>query len=109
MSVENDIHAQSSDIALGVDAAGNKDEGAGDQGITFGFACRETETLMTAPIHYSHSILRSLSAARHSGSEPGLGPDSKSQVTLEYVDGQPVRSEEPTSELQSLMRHQHAV
>src|SRR3546814_9550759 len=83
MSVENYIHAQSSDIALGVDAAGNKDEGAGDQGIMFGFACRETETLMPAPIHYSHSILRSLSEARHSGSEPGLGPDSKSQVTLE--------------------------
>src|SRR3546814_244047 len=92
MSVENYIHAQSSDIALGVDAAGNKDEGAGDQGIMFGFACRETETLMPAPIHYSHSILRSLSEARHSGSEPGLGPDSKSQVTLEYVDGKPVRA-----------------
>jgi S-adenosylmethionine synthetase len=92
MTVENYIHAQSSDIARGVDAAGNKDEGAGDQGIMFGFACRETENLMPAPIHFSHSILRSLAEARHSGSEPGLGPDSKSQVTLEYVDGMPVRA-----------------
>jgi S-adenosylmethionine synthetase len=92
MAVENYIHAQSSDIAQGVDAAGNKDEGAGDQGIMFGFACRETDNLMPAPIHFSHSILRSLAEARHSGSEPGLGPDSKSQVTLEYVDGKPVRA-----------------
>ena len=92
MTVENYIHAQSSDIARGVDAAGNKDEGAGDQGIMFGFACRETENLMPAPIHFSHSILRSLAEARHSGAEPGLGPDSKSQVTLEYVAGKPVRA-----------------
>jgi len=92
MTVEDYIHAQSSDIARGVDAAGNKDEGAGDQGIMFGFACRETENLMPAPIHFSHSILRSLAEARHSGSEPGLGPDSKSQVTLEYVGGMPVRA-----------------
>ncbi|MGF1595164.1 MAG: methionine adenosyltransferase [Kiloniellaceae bacterium] len=92
MTVENYVHAQSSDIARGVDAAGNKDEGAGDQGIMFGFACRETDTLMPAPIHFSHSILRSLAEARHSGAEPGLGPDSKSQVTLEYVDGMPVRA-----------------
>ncbi|GAB4371609.1 MAG: methionine adenosyltransferase [Kiloniellaceae bacterium] len=92
MTVENYIHAQSADIAQGVDAAGNKDEGAGDQGIMFGFACRETENLMPAPIHFSHSILRSLAEARHSGAEPGLGPDSKSQVTLEYVDGKPVRA-----------------
>jgi len=92
MTVENYIHAQSSDIARGVDAAGNKDEGAGDQGIMFGFACRETENLMPAPIHFSHSILRSLAEARHSGSEPGLGPDSKSQVTLQYVGGMPVRA-----------------
>ena len=92
MSVENYIHAQSMDIARGVDAAGNKDEGAGDQGIMFGFACRETENLMPAPIHFAHSILRSLAEARHSGSEPGLGPDSKSQVTLQYVDGKPVRA-----------------
>ena len=92
MAVENYVHAQSSDIAQGVDAAGNKDEGAGDQGIMFGFACRETESLMPAPIHFSHSILRSLAEARHSGAEPGLGPDSKSQVTLEYVAGKPVRA-----------------
>ena len=90
--VENYIHQQSADIALGVDAAGNKDEGAGDQGIMFGYACRETEELMPAPIHLSHAILRSLAEARHSGAEPGLGPDAKSQVTLEYRDGAPLRA-----------------
>lgn len=84
------LHGQSADIAQGVDAAGNKDEGAGDQGIMFGYACRETEVLMPAPIHLSHSILKSLAEARHSGAEPGLEPDSKSQVTLRYVDGKPV-------------------
>jgi S-adenosylmethionine synthetase len=84
------VHAQSVDIAQGVDAAGNKDEGAGDQGIMFGYACRETDVLMPAAIHYSHSILKSLAETRHSGAEPGLGPDSKSQVTLRYVDGKPV-------------------
>ena len=86
------IHAQSADIAQGVDASGNKDEGAGDQGLMFGYACTETDVLMPAPIHFSHAILRSLAEARHSGAEPGLGPDSKSQVTLEYVDGKPVRA-----------------
>ena len=86
------LHAQSADIAQGVDASGNKDEGAGDQGLMFGYACTETDQLMPAPIHYSHKILSSLAEARHSGSEPGLGPDSKSQVTLEYVDGKPVRA-----------------
>jgi len=86
------VHSQSGDIAQGVDAAGNKDEGAGDQGIMFGYACRETEELMPAAIHYSHAILRSLAEARHSGAEPGLGPDSKSQVTLEYIDGTPMRA-----------------
>jgi S-adenosylmethionine synthetase len=90
--VQTYVHAQSSDIAQGVDAAGNKDEGAGDQGIMFGFACRETDDLMPAPIHFSHGILHSLAEARHSGAEPGLGPDSKSQVTLEYRDGKPVRA-----------------
>ncbi|WP_374440156.1 methionine adenosyltransferase [Stella sp.] len=86
------VHAQSADIAVGVDAAGNKDEGAGDQGIMFGYACRETETLMPAPIHYAHAILRSLAEARHSGAAPGLGPDAKSQVTLLYENGRPVRA-----------------
>ncbi|HTP98260.1 MAG TPA: methionine adenosyltransferase [Casimicrobiaceae bacterium] len=86
------IHPQSVDIAQGVDAKGNKDEGAGDQGIMFGFACRETERLMPAPIYYAHNILRSLSEARHSGAEPGLGPDAKSQVTLLYENGKPVRA-----------------
>jgi S-adenosylmethionine synthetase len=86
------VHAQSADIAVGVDAAGDKDEGAGDQGIMFGYACRETEALMPAPIYYSHAILKSLAEARHSGAAPQLGPDSKSQVSLEYVDGKPIRA-----------------
>ncbi len=86
------VHSQSADIAMGVDAAGNKDEGAGDQGIMFGYACRETEALMPAPIHLSHKILSEMAAARHAGTEPGLGPDSKSQVTLEYKDAKPVRA-----------------
>jgi len=84
------VHKQSADIAVGVDAKGNKDEGAGDQGIMFGFACDETEVLMPAPIHYAHAILRSMAEARHSGAEPRLEPDSKSQVTLRYEDGVPV-------------------
>ncbi|NBC31486.1 MAG: methionine adenosyltransferase [Alphaproteobacteria bacterium] len=86
------VHQQSADIAMGVDAAGNKDEGAGDQGIMFGFACRETPALMPAPIYYAHAILHSLAEARHSGSAPQLGPDAKSQVTLLYENGQPVRA-----------------
>jgi len=84
------VHSQSVDIAQGVDAAGNKDEGAGDQGLMFGFACTETDVLMPAPIYYAHAILHSLAEARHSGAEPGLGPDAKSQVTLRYVNGRPV-------------------
>ncbi|MGP1394067.1 MAG: methionine adenosyltransferase [Inquilinaceae bacterium] len=88
-TVEVFVHKQSADIAKGVDAAGNKDEGAGDQGIMFGYACRETDVLMPAPIHFSHAILRSLAEARHSGAEPHLGPDAKSQVSLRYVDGKP--------------------
>lgn len=92
MDVQVHVHNQSPDIARGVDAAGNKDEGAGDQGIMFGFACRETDHLMPAPIHLSHAILKSLAEARHSGAEPGLGPDSKSQVTLLYDGGKPVRA-----------------
>src|SRR5262249_21917674 len=90
--IECFIHPQSTDIARGVDAAGNKDEGAGDQGMMFGYACTETPELMPAPIYYAHAILRSLSEARHAGSTPLLGPDSKSQVTLHYVDGKPVRA-----------------
>jgi S-adenosylmethionine synthetase len=86
------IHAQSEDIALGVDAVGNKDEGAGDQGIMFGYACRETPSFMPAPIFYSHTILRLISEDRHAGKLPLLGPDAKSQVTLEYKDGKPVRA-----------------
>ena len=86
------IHGQSSDIAQGVDASGNKDEGAGDQGMMFGYACRETPEFMPAPIFYAHAILRSLSEARHTGKTPLLGPDAKSQVTLQYVDGKPVRA-----------------
>jgi S-adenosylmethionine synthetase len=86
------VHAQSDDIAVGVDAAGNKDEGAGDQGIMFGYACRETDVLMPAPICYSHRILRLISEARHAGKLPLLGPDAKSQVTLEYENGKPVRA-----------------
>ena len=86
------VHKQSSDIAQGVDSAENKDEGAGDQGIMFGYACRETEVLMPAPIYYSHRILQELAAVRHSGKEPGLGPDAKSQLTLQYVNGKPVRA-----------------
>jgi S-adenosylmethionine synthetase len=84
------VHAQSQDIAQGVDAAGNKDEGAGDQGLMFGYACRETEQLMPAPIYYSHRILQDLAKARHAGDVTQLGPDSKSQITLRYVDGRPV-------------------
>jgi S-adenosylmethionine synthetase len=90
--VDVHLHKQSSDIAQGVDASGNKDEGAGDQGIMFGYACRETDDLMPAPIYYAHAILRSLAEARHSGAEPGLGPDAKSQVTLQYEGGKPVRA-----------------
>jgi S-adenosylmethionine synthetase len=89
---EMHLHAQSGDIAQGVDAAGNKEEGAGDQGIMFGYACRETDALMPAPIYYSHMILRRMAELRHSGTEPGLGPDSKSQVTLAYENGKPVRA-----------------
>jgi S-adenosylmethionine synthetase len=86
------LHAQSADIAAGVDAAGNKDEGAGDQGIMFGYACSETEDLMPAPIYYSHLILRRISELRRAGDSraAGLQPDAKSQVTLKYIDGKPV-------------------
>lgn len=86
------VHGQSADIAVGVDAADEKDEGAGDQGIMFGYACRETDALMPAPIYYSHKILKALADARHSGAAAGLGPDSKSQVSVQYENGVPVRA-----------------
>src|SRR6201994_3014187 len=91
-NVEVLLHAQSAHIAQGVDASGNKDEGAGDQGIMFGYACRETPAFMPAPIFYAHKILRLISEDRHAGKLPLLGPDAKSQVTLEYADGKPVRA-----------------
>jgi S-adenosylmethionine synthetase len=90
MNVEVLLHGQSADIAQGVDEGEAKEEGAGDQGIMFGYACRETDALMPAPIHYSHGILKSLAEARHSGAAPQLGPDSKSQVTVRYENGVPV-------------------
>jgi S-adenosylmethionine synthetase len=91
-SIECHLHAQSAHIAQGVDAAGNKDEGAGDQGIMFGYACTETPDLMPAPLYYAHLILRRISELRRIGhpSVRGLLPDAKSQVTLRYVDGKPV-------------------
>jgi S-adenosylmethionine synthetase len=100
-NVEILLHAQSADIAQGVDASGNKDEGAGDQGIMFGYACRDTPELMPAPIYYAHKILEDLAAARHSGREKGLGPDAKSQVTVRYENGKPVAA------TQIVLSHQH--
>ena len=90
--VECHLHAQSEHIAQGVDAAGNKDEGAGDQGIMFGYACRETPELMPAPLHYAHLILRRVAEMRRAGDlgVQGLLPDAKSQITLRYIDGKPV-------------------
>jgi len=99
--VEVLLHAQSADIAQGVDAAGNKDEGAGDQGIMFGYACRETPELMPAPLYYAHKILHVLSGARRSGKEKKLGPDAKSQVTVRYENGKPVEA------TQIVVSHQH--
>jgi S-adenosylmethionine synthetase len=91
-SIECHLHAQSEHIAQGVDAAGNKDEGAGDQGIMFGYACTETPDLMPAPLYYAHTILRRISELRRNNDKmvAGLLPDAKSQVTLRYVDGKPV-------------------
>ncbi len=97
------LHAQSADIAQGVDSAGNKDEGAGDQGIMFGYACRETPELMPAPLAYSHKILRLISEARHAGKEKHLGPDAKSQVTVRYENGKPV------GVTQIVVSHQHLI
>ena len=89
--IESYLHSQSEDIAMGVDSSGNKDEGAGDQGIMFGYACNETEELMPAPIHYSHKILRLMAEDRKSGKLKEIEPDSKSQVTFEYIDGKPTK------------------
>jgi len=90
LSFSNHLHGQSAHIAQGVDAAGNKDEGAGDQGIMFGFACDETPDLMPATLYYSHRILARMAEDRHSGAAPFLEPDAKSQVTLRFDDGRPV-------------------
>ena len=89
--IESHLHAQSKDIAMGVDSSGNKDEGAGDQGIMFGYACNETDVFMPAPIHYSHKILRLMAEDRKSGKLKNIEPDSKSQVTFEYIDGKPFK------------------
>jgi S-adenosylmethionine synthetase len=86
------VHEQSHDIAQGVDAGDDKDEGAGDQGIMFGYAVDETPELMPAPILYAHQVLKRLAEARHAGDAPQLGPDAKSQITVEYRDGKPVRA-----------------
>ena len=91
-AIEVLLHEQSVDIAQGVDSGDNKDEGAGDQGIMFGYACRETPDLMPAPIYYSHLILERLAHARKHGNMSALGPDSKSQVTVAYENGKPVRA-----------------
>jgi S-adenosylmethionine synthetase len=97
------LHPQSTDIAQGVDSGGNKDEGAGDQGIMFGYACKDTPELMPAPLYYSHLILRLISEARHAGKEAVLGPDSKSQVTVRYENGK------PAGVTQIVVSHQHLV
>ena len=85
-NIETHLHEQSTDIAMGVDSKDNKDEGAGDQGIMFGYACNETDELMPAPIYYSHKILRLMAKDRKSGKLKNIEPDSKSQVTFEYED-----------------------
>ena len=90
VEVINRLHEQSGDIAMGVDEGDKGEEGAGDQGIMFGYACRETEELMPAPIQFAHRILRLMAEDRKSGVRPEFGPDAKSQVTLKYQDGKPV-------------------
>ena len=93
LKLENYLHSQSADIAIGVDSSENKDEGAGDQGIMFGYACDETDQFMPAPIQYAHEILRRLSEKRKSGELPNLKPDAKSQVTVRYEKGRPLGCE----------------
>jgi S-adenosylmethionine synthetase len=90
-NIETFLHEQSSDIAMGVDSKDNKDEGAGDQGIMFGYACSETEDLMPAPIHFSHKILRLMAEDRKKGILKGIEPDSKSQVTMHYENNKPTK------------------
>ncbi len=90
-NIETFLHEQSSDIAMGVDSKDNKDEGAGDQGIMFGYACKETEDLMPAPIHFSHKILRLMAEDRKKGILKGIEPDSKSQVTMLYENNKPIK------------------
>jgi len=90
-NIETYLHEQSADIAMGVDSKNNKDEGAGDQGIMFGYACQETEDLMPAPIYFSHKILRLISEDRKSGTLIGIEPDSKSQVTMKYEENHPTK------------------
>ena len=90
-NIDTHLHEQSSAIAMGVDSKDNKDEGAGDQGIMFGYACTETEELMPAPIHYSHKILRLMAEDRKSGNLKGIEPDSKSQVTMLYENEKPIK------------------
>mgnify|MGYP000212033939 CR=1 FL=1 len=92
VNIETLLHEQSSDIAMGVDSKDNKDEGAGDQGIMFGYATDETQSLMPATLDFSHKILKSMADERHKSTMKELGPDSKSQVTLEYIKGKPVRA-----------------
>ena len=90
-NIDVHLHSQSTDIAMGVDPKGNKDEGAGDQGLMFGYACNETEVLMPAPIYYSHKILKLMAADRKNGKADKLEPDSKSQVTMMYENGVPTK------------------
>jgi S-adenosylmethionine synthetase len=92
MHFECHLHSQSSNIAIGVDKSGNKDEGAGDQGLMFGYACDETDALMPAPIYYAHNILKEMAKIRHSDKTSIFLPDSKSQITLQYKDGKPIKA-----------------
>ena len=98
-NIDYHLHEQSSDIAMGVDSGSNKDEGAGDQGIMFGFACNDTDTLMPAPIHYSHQILLKMAELRKDGSRKEFEPDSKSQITMQYQNGKLIDFERLSSKI----------